>query len=186
MQPSKKIKPKKCKVCKLPYIPRSTFQKICSPDCAIEQNRINRMKEWDDETKRRKKAIKSKADYEEDAQKAVNAYIRIRDAVFPCISCGNYHNGQYHAGHYRSVGSAPELRFNTYNIHKQCAPCNNHLSGNPIPYRKRLKAKIGKARLDWLEGPHEPLKYTIDQLVKLRRIFKLKTKRLKNKQSFIL
>ena len=167
-------------------MPRSTTQKVCSPDCAIELNRIKREKEFDAETRRRKQTIKTRSDYESEAQQAVNEYVRIRDAKLPCISCGNYHNGQYHAGHYRSVGSAPELRFNTYNIHKQCAPCNNHLSGNPIPYRKRLKAKIGKVRLDWLEGPHQPLKYTIDQLVKVRKIFKKKSKWLKKQQASIL
>ena len=95
---------------------------------------------------------------------AVNAYVRTRDDKEPCISCGRYHEGQYHAGHYRSTGSSPALRFDLANIHKQCMPCNTHLHGNLIPYRVNLIQKIGLAEVERLEGPQEPKKYTIDEL----------------------
>ncbi|WP_258530002.1 recombination protein NinG [Pseudomonas aeruginosa] len=68
---------------------------------------------------------------------------------------GAFHDGQYHAGHYRSVGSHPELRFDEDNVHKQCAPCNNHKSGDVVNYRINLVAKIGAAAVARLEGPHE-------------------------------
>ena len=107
-----------------------------------------------------------------------NKYIRLRDADQPCISCGKHHQGQYHAGHYLSVGSHPELRFDERNIYKQCAPCNNHLSGNLINYRKRLVELKGQELVDWLEGPHEPLKLTIDDCKALINMFKTKIKEL--------
>ena len=88
------------------------------------------------------------------AQKVVNAVARERDKNDPCISCGRLHDGAYDAGHYRSRGAAPALRFNLDNIHRQCVPCNQHKSGNAIEYRIRLIKKIGIERVEWLEQEH--------------------------------
>jgi hypothetical protein len=65
----------------------------------------------------------------------------------------------------------PSLRFNTYNCHKQCAPCNNHLSGNLVEYRANLINKIGQARVDWLEGPQDTKNMDIEYLKRIKRIF---------------
>ena len=89
-----------------------------------------------DQVKRDK--LKSRAEWAREAQSAFNSFIRLRDADLPCVSCGRYHGGQYHAGHYLSVGAHPELRFNELNVNKQCAPCNTHLSGNAVRYRVGL------------------------------------------------
>ena len=104
----------------------------------------------------------------------------MRDAKEPCISCGRYHEGQYHAGHYRSVGSTPELRFNELNCHKQCSVCNNYLSGNAIEYRRGLVAKIGIDQVEWVEGKHEPNKYTIDEIVQIKKYYQQKIKDIEN------
>lgn len=114
------------------------------------------------------------------AQSAFNAYIRERDSLEPCISCGKHHTGQYHAGHYKTVGAYPELRFEELNCHKQCAPCNNHLSGNLINYRLNLLAKIGEKSLDWLESSHPPKHYTIKEIQAIEALYKEKLKKLKN------
>lgn len=87
-------------------------------------------------------------------QQIFNAYIRLRDMADPCISCGRFHSGQYHAGHYRSVGANPELRYLPSNCHKQCSACNNHLSGNISNYRIALIRKIGEASVTSLERNH--------------------------------
>lgn len=116
--------------------------------------------------------------YLKEAQKWFNKFIRLRDADKPCISCGRHHAGQYHAGHYRTVGSSPELRFNELNCHKQCAPCNNHLSGNIVNYRIGLIAKIGIKLVESLEGYHEPEKHAIDDLKNLIETYKQKCKQL--------
>ena len=89
-------------------------------------------------------------------QQIFNAYIRLRDMADPCISCGRFHSGQYHAGHYRSVGANPELRYLPSNCHKQCSACNNHLSGNISNYRIALIRKIGEASVTSLERNHPP------------------------------
>jgi len=103
--------------------------------------------------------------------------VRLRDSG-PCISCQRHHDGQYHAGHYRSVGAMPSLRFNTWNIHKQCSACNNHLSGNMIDYRINLIGKIGQARVDWLEGPQETKSMDIVYLRRIKSVFTRRTRHI--------
>ena len=83
-----------------------------------------------------------------------------------------------HASHYRSVGGHPELRFNPLNCHSACSICNNHLSGNLIPYRVALIEKIGLAEVEKLEGKHEPLKLTIEEIKEIKKIYKEKQKQL--------
>ena len=112
--------------------------------------------------------MKTKQEWLDDCQAAFNKYIRLRDQHLPCISCGRFHNGQWHAGHFLSRGSNPELRFNEDNCHRQCAPCNNHLSGNQQKYREALVIRIGEERVASLEGPHEPLNLDIQQIKELR------------------
>jgi len=43
-----------------------------------------------------------------------------------------------------------------------------------------LIEKIGLERVEWLEGPHEPKKYTIDELKGIRDLYRRKLKELKN------
>ena len=129
--------------------------------------------------KARKEAIKSKADWAREAQTAFNAWIRARDEGLPCISCGRHHQGQWHAGHYLSTGARPELRFTESNVHRQCAPCNTHLSGNAVLYRIGLINRIGSDAVEWLEGPHELPKWTADDYRAIRDTYRKKLKEMK-------
>lgn len=97
------------------------------------------------------------------AQNRCNRYIRLRDKNLPCISCGST-SGEINAGHYRSAGSCPELRFHEDNIHKQCVHCNKWKSSNAVDYRIGLVVKIGLGMVEWLEGPHEPQNRTLEDL----------------------
>ena len=127
----------------------------------------------------RKEKLKSRADHLREAQQAFNEWVRLRDADLPCVSCGRHHDGQYHAGHWRSVGANPELRFEPLNVWKQCAPCNTHLSGNLVNYRISLIQLIGLEKVEWLEGPHEARKYTIDEIKAIKAEYRAKTRELK-------
>jgi hypothetical protein len=179
MQPKKKkyLKPKKCRVCTYSFIPRATTQVVCCPACALELNKINKSKAYDKKTRELKAGIKTRADYTNEAQVSFNKYVRIRDNSDPCISCGRYHSGRYDAGHYQSVGAFPELRFNLWNVHKQCHwSCNIKKSGNQIQYRKRLIKKIGIKRVEWIESHHDPKKYSISDLKRIKRLFDKKYK----------
>ncbi len=189
---NKPPKQHKCKECGAYYIKKQSMQQVCSMECAIayskrkaeekrkKQEKSDRL-EAGRRMRARKEALKSRSDWLKEAQKAFNEFIRLRDKDLPCISCGRYHEGQYHAGHYRSVGAYPELRFNEDNVHKQCSVCNNHKSGNAIEYRINLIRKIGLERVEFLERhDHQPLKLSIDEIKKLIRVYKAKCKGLEN------
>ena len=184
----KPAKPKKCRVdaCRASFIPSRMGQAVCSPACALidgPRHAPKARKALADierkDIKVRKEKLKSRADHLKDTQQAFNAWIRARDAVLPCVSCGRHHEGQYHAGHYRTVGANPELRFEPLNAWKQCAPCNNHLSGNLINYRISLLQRIGEEKVAWLEGPHEANKYTVEELKAMTAEYRAKTRELK-------
>jgi len=133
------------------------------------------------EIKIRKEKLKSRADHLKDTQIAFNAWVRARDAELPCVSCGRHHQGKYDAGHYRTVGSNPALRFEPLNCHRQCSPCNTRLSGNIVNYRIELVKRIGAESVEWLEGPHEAKKYTIEELKTMTAEYREKTRELKGR-----
>lgn len=188
---AKQPRPKKCRVaeCGASFVPQRLGQRVCSPACAAidaPSNKTNQEKARKalidlgrKEIKVRKEKIKTRAQHMKDAQTAFNAWIRERDIGLPCVSCGRHHNGQWHAGHYRTVGGNPELRFEPLNVWRQCAPCNNHKSGDIVNYRIELVKRIGAEAVEWLEGPHEPKKYTVEQLKAMTAEYRAKTKELK-------
>lgn len=166
---------KTCRVCKSKFKPVRAVQPTCDNfECRLEYGLLMAAKakaarERKAAQEHREKKVKAKTarDYLPLAQAAFNKYIRLRDADRPCISCGITY-GKWNAGHYRSVGSNPALRFEPLNNHKQCVQCNQSKSGNAIEYRIGLIARIGLEAVEWLEGPHEPKKYTIDDLKQIK------------------
>lgn len=184
-------KPKKCgnRACRAPFVPTRSFQTWCGPDCAvvIAKEKQARERKALDQVERRqlraaKERVKSRAEHMKEAQAAFNAWIRERDNLLPCISCGRHHQGQYHAGHFRTVQACPELRFEPLNVHKQCAPCNNHKSGDIVNYRINLVAKIGAEAVAWLEGPHEPKKYSVEDLKAIKAKYRALVREMKKEQ----
>lgn len=183
----KPVKPKKCEICNTPFTPFLTTQKVCGVSCAAEyarnaRERIEAHEKKADrkDTRERKLKLKSRSEWLKDAQVVFNKFIRMRDEKLGCCSCekSSWWDGQWHASHYRSVGSSPELRFVELNVHKACSVCNNHLSGNLINYRIKLIDKIGLQAVEWLEGKHEPKKYTIDDIKSIISLYKAKIKAL--------
>lgn len=139
-------------------------------------------------TKERKEKLKTRRDYINEAQVAVNAYVRYRDKDKPCIccgkplsdGCGSGVGGSYDAGHYRSTGSAPHLRFDAdRNIHGQRKACNRYGSGRAVDYRIGLIARIGLQAVEALEADNTPRKWTIDELKAIRDRYRAKLKELK-------
>ena len=178
------MKQKTCKVCKTKFTPERPFQTWCSYDCAIElaQKRIETKKEKDRikasrELKEAKERNKTRAKWMKEAQTVFNAFIRARDKDLPCISSGRF-TGAFDAGHYRSVGSCPELRFNELNCHRQTVHDNQHLHGNLIEYRKRLIDRIGLDKVEWIESKHEPKHYSIEDLKQIKAEYKQKLKEI--------
>jgi hypothetical protein len=166
------MRPKKCKICKEQFTPVRNLQLVCSPKCGYKYVELQKRKEWQKRKKELKEKLLTRTDYLNLLQRAFNAYIRRRDQDRRCISCGTY-NGKMNAGHYMSVGSTPELRFNEDNVHKQCERCNSYFSGNLVNYRRELINRIGVERVEFLERKdHEPLKLTIDEIKELIKKYK--------------
>ena len=192
---SKQPKPKICRnaACSIKFVPQRLGQAVCSPACALATKDVNQEKALRSlaqvgrrEIKVRKEQLKSRADHLREAQAAVNEFIRLRDAHLPCISCDSTPNdndlmtgSRWDAGHYRSVGACPELRFEPLNIHRQCVRCNRNLSGNAVEYRIRLLHRIGIDKVEWLEGPHSARKYTVDEIKAIKADYRAKTRELK-------
>lgn len=199
LKEKKAPKPKKCKnpACGISFPPQRLGQAVCSPKCALaiapaNTERARKAIAQCDrrEIQVRKEKLKSRADHLREAQAAVNEYVRLRDAHLPCISCDSMPNdndlmtgSRWDAGHYRSVGACPELRFEPLNIHRQCVKCNRNLSGNAVEYRIRLVQRIGAETVAWLEGPHEPRKYTVEEIKTIKAEYRAKTRELKKGQA---
>lgn len=170
-----KIKQKKCRNCKCLFTPFNTTTIVCSLECSIELTKANRekkeKKDWRAEKKRRKEALKTKSDYLKELQVVFNKWVRLRDEGDNCISC-NKPAKKENAGHYRSVGGNPELRFEPLNCNLQCEYCNTYLHGNLIDYRINLINKIGLDKVEWLESKHEPKHYTVQELKELKEYYK--------------
>ena len=184
---------KRCPECRVMFTPARSGQAVCGEiDCAIAHGQSERGRAIAGkalaevgrrEIKVRKEALKSRSDHMKDTQQAFNEWVRNRDAALPCVSCGRHHEGKYDAGHYRTVGSNPALRFEPLNCHRQCSPCNTQLSGNIVNYRIELVHRIGITNVEWLEGPHEPQKYTIEELKALTAKYRALTRELKKGQA---
>lgn len=122
------------------------------------------------------KVILSLPQLKKKVQRAVNAYIRLRDKDLPCISCGATNTTRWEAGHFWKQGSHGILRYNLDNIHKQCHACNYHKGGNENEYRLRLVKKIGLERILILdEQAHETKHWQRDELEQILEEVKLLT-----------
>ena len=186
---------KRCKVCRQPFEPRPPRALVCSEDCAGAFAVSKRLKEERraekaaqalerKDTKARKERLKTRRDWEREAQTAFNAYIRARDADKPCICCGlplsaGDVGGAYDCGHYRSTGSAPHLRFVEDNAHAQRKQCNRWGAGRAVDYRLGLIARIGLERVEALEADQTPRRYTADELKAIREEYRRKARELK-------
>ena len=173
---AKGLRQRKCPCCGDPFIPSRMGQKVCGPACAQSFARSVTVKQERKDDKLRRQALKTRQTWLREAQAAFNAFIRARDHDQPCISCGRFHDGSYDAGHYRSVGAQPALRFDESNVHKQCVPCNQHKGGNIIEYRIRLIHKIGREGVELLEIEHAPAKFSIEDAQRIKATYKAKLK----------
>jgi hypothetical protein len=149
---------------------------VCQWKCAIDFAKDTKIKTVKKEVKEAKLKLKSRSDWLKDTQVTFNKYIRLRDQDDGCISCGSKSAYAYHAGHYRSIGSAGHLRFNELNCHRQCSACNTHLSGNLIRYRSGLIRKIGIHAVETLESDNDTIKIGIEEIKVLKKRFSDKIK----------
>ena len=184
---------RRCKQCRKKVPAESAFvtqlRAFCSFECLTqftksEKGRKTIAKSSLAEMRERKQKLKTKSDYLKEAQAAFNAYVRARDHDKACISCGQWtddrYGGGWDAGHYRSVGSAPHLRFNLHGCHKQCVKCNRYLSGNVAEYRKGLIDRIGIEKVEALEAMNAVgnIGKKEEYLIRIKKIFTKKKQKV--------
>lgn len=183
-QPAKGPRQRKCAICRQLFAPRSMTHKACKPECAVALGQQAYQKRERKADAERRAKLKTRSDWMREAQQAFNAFIRERDKNQPCISSGvplalEAVGGGYDCGHYRSVGSAPHLRFDERNAHGQSKKENRYLSGNATAYRLGLIARIGLAAVEALEADDVPRKHSIDDLRAIRDDYRAKLRALK-------
>lgn len=200
MTATSRTKTKRCKVCRSEFSPRTSLHVLCGRlECALAMTDAKQAKEAAQKAKEERAQLRERiakarprAWYVKEAQKAFNAFIRTRDAALPCICCGQWGadeswkpGGQWDAGHFLGVGAYPELRYVEDNCHKQLKSCNAGSGkyarkGRTVAqeYRERLIQKIGIERVEYLEWPHEPKHYSIDDLKAIRAEYVAKRKAL--------
>lgn len=187
---TKPPKPRKCKVCPTRFVPTRPFQRWCGPECgyalAVKAREVAAKKKAVEERKEhraRKEKIKTRSDWVNEAQASFNAWVRTRDrlAGHACISSGkplDWSGNSVDAGHYRSRGSAPHLRFDERNCHAQSKQENRYASGNATDYRIGLIARIGLEAVEALEADQEPRRYSVDELKAIKATYNAKRREL--------
>ena len=180
----------KCVVCPEYFVRRRPMQKVCSPACAqalalAVRNKTERKAAAAERVKDRAKRekLKTRSDHIKAAQIEFNKFIRTRDrlAGHPCISSGrplDWNGNAVDAGHYRSIGSAPHMRFDERNCHAQSKQDNRYGSGAAVDYRIGLIARIGLAEVEAVEAQTNGGKWTIDELIAIKNTYRAKTKEL--------
>lgn len=152
-----------CRACGKSFLRFRTTATACSPRCALKLVKATKKAEKDD-TRARRIALKSLADWRAEAQTAFNRFCRWRDrlAGHRCICCGapldwnsTKPGGAVDAGHFVSRGSAIELAFDERNVNAQRKSCNRPGGTTRAKFVAGMTARYGKAVVDELEGPHE-------------------------------
>ena len=182
------IHPKACRQCGREFMPQRSMQAVCGQLCAMRKVRADKKAEKAADramTRKRREAIKTIADRIAEAQTAFNAYIRARDAGKPCICCGKpiepqKPGGSMDAGHFRSRGSAPQLRFTEDNCFGQRKNCNRPGGATYAAFRAGVVARIGEERTAAVEAANFSHKWTHEELIEIRARFIAKRKQLEN------
>ena len=186
-------RPKKCRnpACGQTFEPQRMGQHVCSPLCGLAIKDVNQDKAKKAiahrerlATRETKERLKTRGDHIKDSQQAFNEFIRLRDQIagHTCISSGRplgWSGNAVDAGHYRSRGSAPHLRFDERNCHAQSKQDNRFLSGNIADYRIRLIERIGKDEVDSLEADQTVRKYTIEDLQAIKKHYRALVREMK-------
>lgn len=166
------MKDKKCKVCQEKFTPIQFAQAVCNYKCAIEHSKNlkqqKEQREWKAEKAVLRDKLKTLSQYEAEAKKSFQKYIRMRDAKQPCISCGVENTELWDGGHYKKAEIYSGVIFDEKNCHKQCRKCNRFLGGNELNYRTGLIQRYGIEYADQIEekaNQTRNYKFTKEELI---------------------
>ncbi len=139
---------------------------------------------WKEQKKVLKEKTKTLSDYEAEAKKSFQKWVRLRDKDKPCKSCQNANPSDWCGSHYFSAGVYSGMMFDERNCHGSCNTyCNKYLSGNLINYRINLVKEFGEAWVQKLENDaleRRDYKYTKFELIDIKKKYDLKIKELNN------
>jgi len=198
----RKLKDRTCvnPACDTIFSPRNGFHTTCSISCAQEYARHKtdkrKKKAWAQE-KREWKIDNDRPHQDKLTQQVFNRVRVLQEKIWyksrglepVCISCGRP-NMDWCAGHFKTRGAFPELRFDHANVFLQCNKrCNESLSGNIYGdrhshgYHKGLMLRfgddLGQEIIDYLESPHDPIKMTGRELYEFRLLLSRQERELK-------
>lgn len=201
-RPSKTAKPKKCKMCKEPFLPSNTMQKVCGMACALDLAHSDRAKKFKAETTQMKNEFNGKdlAWQHKQCKPVFNKLRKLqelkwfsdRGLVPTCISCGKPKGGDIWAnGHFKTVGAQGGLRYDPLNCYLQHNKrCNGALSGNingtktTHGYIQGLKNRFGEEEaqriIDYCETNTQTVKWTCEQLESMRKEWNKEIRLLEN------
>ena len=178
------LKSKSCRACHEPFVPWRFAQVACSPKCALVVAEDNTRRKLAHAKRQGRLAMRTRRDYVKIASAAFNTFIRERDKALPCISCGRLYveqtvGGSWDAGHYRTVGAAPQLRFDEANCHRQCKSCNagggrfaHKRESVDSRYRIELVRRIGESEVERLENDNTVRRHTVEELQEIARVYR--------------
>lgn len=175
----------RCKICKTKYTPKLRTTEPC-PNLECRQVLFNRAIEKVRKQKHKelKEKVKTVSQYEAEAKRVFQKFIRLRDAGLPCISCGS-NSPLVDGGHYKKAEIYSGVIFHELNCNGQCQKCNRFLGGNELNYRVGLIAKIGLDRVEELERLADETRRTKlskQELVGVKLFFAEKIRNLNNQR----
>lgn len=194
---------KTCKAqsCDNRFKPMSPLQVVCSPRCAVDYTKAKATKKQAKQWRQEKQQFQAN-DLPRQLKLTQRIFnrMRVKEELLwfkerglepTCISCGKP-NMDWCCGHLKTVGAQSNLRFDRKNTHLQCnRNCNMGLSGNIhgtknfIGYLEGLKARfgeeLGQAIIDYCNTNTDPVKWTGQQLIEMRREFARRDRELEQK-----
>lgn len=187
MSPRATVKPKTCAQCGDDFFPRSTTQVVCGRMCALKKVRTDKANEVK-ATRAAKEAAKRVPDLKKEAQEAVNAWVRLRDAGKGCFVCGAFLQlgglgGGFDAGHIRSRSQADHLRYDERNVHGQCKHCNAPGATKDHVMREAAARLLGQEAANALYADNRVHKWQRDELRQIRDTYRAKARQMKKERA---
>lgn len=126
--------------------------------------------------------LKTLGQFEAEAKKVFQKWIRMRDKSFNCISCDTSVSDIWDGGHFKKAELYSGVIFDPRNVNKQCRKCNYFSNGNELNYREGLVKRYGLDFVNELEtyaNETRNYKYTKDELIEIKKRY---NEKIRNKE----
>lgn len=179
LKPVERLKYGLCPSCLMEFYTTTDKGKVLYHKCFLPKvNKLTQQRKKEaDKTTRQK--LKTLSQYEAEAKKSFQKYIRLRDKEQPCISCNKTDTELWDGGHYKKAELYSGVIFDENNCHKQCRYCNRYLGGNEANYRTGLVNRYRESFVLSLEKKSNETrqhKYTKQDLIDIKKIYDARIK----------